>query len=208
MTKARVAKRIAMAAAYGGGGLGVLSAGAFGLIRAEAALARRAIGEPSGEPPSAAGVYGSHHRAEPLTLALLGDSSAAGLGVDHPHQAPGAMLAAGLAECADRPVHLVCPAVVGAKSSDLALQVDAVEANAPDIAVIMIGANDVTHRVKPPTAVRHLDHAVRRLREIGAEVVVGTCPDLGTVEPVAQPLRWIARRSSRQLAAAQTIVVV
>jgi len=38
--------------------------------------------------------------------------------------------------------------------------------------------------------------------------VVGTCPDLGTVEPVAQPLRWIARRSSRQLAAAQTIVVV
>jgi hypothetical protein len=105
-------------------------------------------------------------------------------------------------------VHLVCPAVVGAKSSDLALQVDAVEADSPDIAVIMIGANDVTHRVKPPTAVRHLDHAVRRLREIGAEVVVGTCPDLGTVEPVAQPLRWIARRSSRQLAAAQTIVVV
>jgi len=208
VTRARVAKRIAMAAAYGGGGLGVLSAGAFGLIRAEAALARRAIGEPTGEPPSAAGVYGAHHQAEPLTLALLGDSSAAGLGVDHPHQAPGAMLAAGLAECADRPVHLVCPAVVGAKSSDLALQVDAVEADSPDIAVVMIGANDVTHRVKPPTAVRHLDHAVRRLREIGAEVVVGTCPDLGTVEPVAQPLRWIARRSSRQLAAAQTIVVV
>ena len=86
-----------MAAAYGGGGLGVLSAGAFGLIRAEAALARRAIGEPTGEPPSADGVYGAHHEAEPLTLALLGDSSAAGLGVDHPHQTPGAMLAAGLA---------------------------------------------------------------------------------------------------------------
>ena len=208
MTKARVARKIAMAAAYGGGGLGALSAGAFGLIRAEAALARRAIGEPTGEPPSAAGVYGVHHEAAQLTLALLGDSSAAGLGVAHPHQAPGAMLAAGLSECADRPVRLVCPAVVGAKSSDLAVQVDAVEADRPDVAVIMIGANDVTHRVKPPTAVRHLDHAVRRLREIGAEVVVGTCPDLGTVEPVAQPLRWIARRSSRQLAAAQTIVVV
>ena len=37
---------------------------------------------------------------------------------------------------------------------------------------------------------------------------MGTCPDLGTVEPVPQPLRWIARRWSRQLAAAQTIVVV
>jgi hypothetical protein len=40
------------------------------------------------------------------------------------------------------------------------------------------------------------------------DVVVGTCPDLGTIEPIAQPLRYIARRWSRQLAAAQTIAVV
>jgi len=118
------------------------------------------------------------------------------------------MLAAGLAECADRPVKLVCSAVVGAQSSDLPRQVDEVEQDHPDVAVIMVGANDVTHRVKPPAAVRHLDHVVHRLRDLGAEVVVGTCPDLGTVEPVAQPLRWIARRASRELAAAQTIAVV
>ncbi|MGH8894757.1 MAG: SGNH/GDSL hydrolase family protein, partial [Actinomycetes bacterium] len=184
MTKARVARRIAMAAAYGGGGLGLLSAGAFGLVRAEAALARRTIGEPTGTPPDADGVYGKHHPGEMLTLALLGDSSACGLGVDHPHQTPGAMLAAGLSEVADRSVHLVCAATVGARSSDLTVQVDAVEEHRPDVAVVMIGANDVTHRVKPPTAVRHLDHVVRRLRDLGAEVVVGTCPDLGTVEPV------------------------
>ena len=61
VTKARVARRMAMAAAYGGGGLGILSAGAFGLIRAEAALARRAIGEPTGVPPEADGIYGAHH---------------------------------------------------------------------------------------------------------------------------------------------------
>ena len=197
-----------MAAAYGGGGIGLVTAGAFGLLRAEAALARRAIGEPTGTPPDANGVYGSHHSGAPLTLALLGDSSAGGLGVTGQHQTPGAMLAAGLAECADRPVRLLCPAEVGAQSSDLPRQVDQVEDARPDVAVIMIGANDVTHRVKPPTAVRHLDHVVRRLRALDAEVVVGTCPDLGTVEPVAQPLRWIARRASRELAAAQTIAVV
>lgn len=39
-------------------------------------------------------------------------------------------------------------------------------------------------------------------------MVVGTCPDLGTIEPVYQPLRWVARRLSRQLAAAQTIGVI
>ena len=196
MTKARVARRMAMAAAYGGGGLGILSAGAFGLIRAEAALARRAIGEPTGVPPEADGIYGAHHNGEPLRMVMLGDSSACGLGVDHPHQTPGAMLAAGLAEFADRPVQLVRVAVVGARSSDLSGQVELIADSRPDLAVVMIGANDVTHRVKPPVAVRHLDHAVSRLH------------DLGTVEPVPQPLRWIARRASRQLAAAQTIAVV
>jgi hypothetical protein len=49
---------------------------------------------------------------------------------------------------------------------------------------------------------------VRRLRERGTAVVVGTCPDLGTVEPIPQPLRYLARRWSRQLAAAQTVAVV
>ena len=141
-------------------------------------------------------------------MVVLGDSSACGLGVEAPHQTPGAMLAAGIAECADRPVDVTVVAVVGAQSSDLSGQVEQIADTAPDVAMIMIGANDVTHRVRPPTAVRHLDHAVRRLRELGAEVVVGTCPDLGTVEPVPQPLRWIARRASRQLAAAQTIAVV
>jgi hypothetical protein len=38
--------------------------------------------------------------------------------------------------------------------------------------------------------------------------VVGTCPDLGTIRPVPQPLRWYARRLSRQMAAAQTVAVV
>ncbi len=197
-----------MAAAYGGGGLGLLSAGAFGLIRAEAALARRAIGEPSGTPPDTDGRYGGHHGGEPLRMVVLGDSSACGLGVEAPHQTPGAMLASGIAECADRPVDVIVVAVVGAQSSHLSGQVEQIAHTSPDVAMIMIGANDVTHRVRPPTAVRHLDHAVRRLRELGAEVVVGTCPDLGSVEPVPQPLRWIARRASRQLAAAQTIAVV
>jgi hypothetical protein len=39
-------------------------------------------------------------------------------------------------------------------------------------------------------------------------VVVGTCPDLGAIQPIKPPLRWLARRWSRQLAAAQTVAVV
>jgi hypothetical protein len=72
----------------------------------------------------------------------------------------------------------------------------------------MIGANDVTERTRPTEPVRVLADAVAVLRALGTEVVVGTCPDLGTIRPLPQPLRWYARRLSRQLAAAQTVAVV
>ena len=55
---------------------------------------------------------------------------------------------------------------------------------------------------------RHLSEGVRRLRDAGVQVVVGTCPDLGTIKPIAPPLKQVARAWSRRLAAAQTIAVV
>jgi hypothetical protein len=62
--------------------------------------------------------------------------------------------------------------------------------------------------VLPSQSVRFLGEAVRRLRDAGVEVLVGTCPDLGTIKPIASPLKQVARTWSRRLAAAQTITVV
>jgi lysophospholipase L1-like esterase len=125
-----------------------------------------------------------------------------------PEDTPAVRIAYGLAAVAERPVRLTVVGQSGAASVDLGVQVDrAVEAR-PEIAIVFVGANDVTTATLPARAVRHLQKAVRRLREAGAEVVVGTCPDLGTVRPIAQPLRWVTRRWSRQLAAAQTVAVV
>jgi hypothetical protein len=76
-----------------------------------------------------------------------------------------------------------------------------------DLAVIMIGTNDVTHQVLPHDAAGRLGRAVRTLRQAGALVVVGTCPDLGTVEPLMQPLRTFASFYSRRMAAAQLVAV-
>ncbi|WP_309229458.1 SGNH/GDSL hydrolase family protein [Blastococcus sp. TML/M2B] len=139
---------------------------------------------------------------------MLGDSSAVGLGVERAAQTPGVLIASALAELAERPVRLTRLAVSGAKSPQLDAQVDAALEERPDVALIMIGANDVTSRTRPAVSVRHLGDAVRRLTAAGAEVVVGTCPDLGTIRPIRQPLRTLARRWSRQMAAAQTIAVV
>jgi lysophospholipase L1-like esterase len=199
---------VAAAAAYGGGGLGLAGVAVYGVLLGQAKLARRAIPRAVLPPPVCDGLYGADQPGAPLTLAFLGDSSAVGYGVTFPRETPGALLATGLAALAGRPVRLVCRAVVGSRSSGLAAQVDAVLPERPDVAVIMIGSNDVTHRVRPQDAVRVLDQVVRRLRAAGSEVVVGTCPDLGTIRPIQPPLRWVARRASRILAAAQTIAVV
>lgn len=207
MSTARKARRIAAAAAYGGGSATLVGAGLWGLLVVEAKLARRAIGTPREEVPAADGLYG-HHVGEPLSFAVLGDSSAAGLGVLDPAETPGALLAAGLAELAQRPVRLTNVAHVGAQSGDLLAQVPTALEAKPVVALIMIGANDVTHRVTPSQSVRHLVQAVGTLRDAGCEVVVATCPDLGTIEPIPHPLKIVARRWSRQLAAAQTVGVV
>ena len=105
-------------------------------------------------------------------------------------------------------MHLRSFAMVGAQSSALADQVDAAIGTHPDLAVVLIGANDVTHTVLPSASVRHLAEGVRRLREAGIAVLVGTCPDLGTIRPIPPPLKQVAREWSRRLAAAQTITVV
>src|SRR6266511_1584247 len=181
MGRARQARRIAVTAAYGGGGLGALGAVLYGVLYSQAKQAHRTVGAPRSVPPDGDGLWG-HGPGEPIRLAVLGDSGAAGLGVDQAIETPGVLVAAGLSEVAGRPVRLTNVARVGAK--------------------------DVKERMRPAESVRHLVGAVQRLRESGVEVVVGTCPDLGTIRPVAQPLRFLARQWSRQLAAAQTVAVV
>lgn len=213
MSRARRARKIAATAAYGGGGLaagiGALGALGYGVLKAEAMVARRIVGQPFDGSPDDNGLYGAGV-GDPVELVVLGDSSAAGMGADHRYQTVGAIIANGVSALTGRPVRLTNTAVVGAESSGLELQL----ANAldqvprPHVAIIMIGANDVTHRINKAVAVRHLEMAVRSLRALDTEVVVGTCPDLGTIQPIPQPLRLIGRRWSRDLAAAQTVAVV
>ncbi len=213
MGRARRARKIAATAAYGGGGLaataGALGALGYGVIKVEAKIARKIVGRPFEGAPDDDDVYGAGD-GPTLELVMLGDSSAAGMGAETAVQTVGGILATGLAALTGRRVRLTNEAVIGADSGDLERQL----ANAldrvprPDVVVILIGANDVTHRIDRTTAVRHLELVVRRVRALGTEVVVGTCPDLGTVQPIPVPLKHLVRRWSRDLAAAQTVAVV
>jgi lysophospholipase L1-like esterase len=205
----RRAKWVAVRAAYGGGTAGLVGALSWGLVVAEAKLARRTIGEPTEHAPDPAGSYGRPRRGvKPVRLAMLGDSSAAGLGVDDSAETPGALLAGLLARDLGRRVELDLQAVTGARAKDLDIQVQRALRHPVDVAVILIGANDVTHRVPAAEATRALGRAIATLRAAGVEVIVGTCPDLGSVKPLLQPLRSIARWRSRQMAQAQAVVSV
>ena len=194
-----------------GVGAALVGASALGgrrLLRQQAAVARAAIGKPLGEQALASDRTWKKTHGDRIELLLLGDSIAAGLGADSPRQTPGARIARKLAKRTQRAVRLHTAAVVGAESSDLSRQVAGLPASyRPDVAVIVVGGNDVTHRVPVGESVRHLVATVEALQQRGASVVVGTCPDLGALTAVPQPLRALGSRASRQLAAAQARAV-
>ncbi|ROT31514.1 SGNH/GDSL hydrolase family protein [Micromonospora sp. HM5-17] len=152
--------------------------------------------------------------APPLRLVLLGDSAALGVGVDRVEDTVGGQLARLLSEGAgparvERQVWLSSVGVSGSRSTDLATQVArALLGERPDVAVILIGANDVVTLRRPGEAAAHLGTAVRRLRAARVRVVVGTCPDLGAVRAFAPPLRQLAGWFGRRIAQAQAVAVV
>ncbi|MGV9824313.1 MULTISPECIES: SGNH/GDSL hydrolase family protein [unclassified Gordonia (in: high G+C Gram-positive bacteria)] len=140
-----------------------------------------------------------------LHLTVFGDSTAAGLGVDSAEDTPGVRVTRRVVAETGRSIRFSNKAIVGATSKGLAAQIDAmlIAGERPDVAVILIGANDVTAQNGIRASAQRLGAAVRRLREIDAQVVVGTCPDLGVVTAIPQPLRSVIRRWGLQLAAAQ-----
>jgi lysophospholipase L1-like esterase len=200
-------------AAYGGGGIlgaSVGVAGMAGVLAVQARMARRWIGPMTSTAPPSSGTYNPRRSTPvgpPLRIALIGDSSAAGLGVEHSHQTPGALIATRIADTTQRTVRLRSTAVVGAQTSELQAQLDTLDDVPYDLTIIMIGANDVTHRVVPAESARLLEAAVTRVCASGSRVVVGTCPDLGTVRPIQHPLRLLCRHWSRSLANAQAQAV-
>ncbi len=199
------------------GCLGGIGSAVYGLMIEQSKRARRAIGSPTAEPPCADGVYlpdGSGplcpddaEAVDAIRLAVLGDSSAAGLGAEHADALPGVAIARGLADESGRAVRLSTFAVSGSTSRQLAAQVELAVPGRPDVVVVLIGANDVTNLTPPPVAAGLLADAVRRLRSFGAAVVVGTCPDLGVVQPIRQPLRGFVHTWSVTLARLQRTAV-
>src|SRR4051812_41697177 len=102
---------------------------------------------------------------------VLGDSLAFGTGAAAPDDTLGARLTRALTD-AGHAVQLSVVAVPGAPSLDLAAQVQRAAAVEADLALLVVGANDLTRQVPPARAAAALGSCVRELRARGTEVLV------------------------------------
>jgi lysophospholipase L1-like esterase len=212
----RVPRRstIALATAGALASTGTAYLGARNLLVGQATHARTVIPKSWDIPPRADGVYtrggGAVQRWQrgldvDLHLMVFGDSTATGYGCDSAEQVPGVLIARGLAERTGRRVRLSTKAIVGATSKGVSGQVDAmfVAGAPPDVAVMMLGANDITALNGISQSAQRLALTVRKLRARGTIVIVGTCPDLGVISAIPQPLRSLAGTRGGRLARAQ-----
>lgn len=176
------------------------AAAAVAVVSAEAVLAaRREYADPDSA-PAVQGEFGDTAGRE-VRLVMLGDSTGAGVGVDAVGQTVGGQLAQRLARRGWR-VRLAGVAVSGSRCRDLGPQVSRALLGRPDVAVVCIGAEDALRGASLSSVRRHLGAAVERLQRSGVQTYVGTCPDLGASRALGQPLRALAGRRGRQVAAA------
>jgi lysophospholipase L1-like esterase len=142
------------------------------------------------------------HGGVTLRLAVLGDSIAFGVGASRAAETPAQRLAAAL-DAAGTPAQARVFAVPGAVSADLPVQVERARSWRPDLAVVVVGANDLTRLVPPDRAAAALGSAVHELTTAGVRVVVAPAPDLSVVPHVPPAFRAIVQLGSDALRRAQ-----
>ena len=128
----------------------------------------------------------------PLRLVVLGDSIAYGTGARHRDDTLGPRLSAVLADDGfDVDLHVL--AVPGAVSAHLGAQVRRAEPLRADLAVVVIGANDLARFVPVELAAADLVAAVTALRSGDTDVVVVPAPDMSSVPFVPPAFRAAVR---------------
>jgi lysophospholipase L1-like esterase len=148
-----------------------------------------ALPEPQG---ARRGIEGSG--ARPLRLLVAGDSSAAGVGTRSQDEALARPLARALAARLARPVAWQLVARTGSTSAATLELLRSEPSEAADIALVVVGVNDITHEVPLPLALRqrlHIAHWLQAHRGVH-HVVFPALADMGRFPAVPQPLRWYA----------------
>lgn len=136
---------------------------------------------------------------DPLRLLIVGDSAAAGVGVDHQHEALSGQLVRALAE--HHRVSWTLLAETGRTSTDVLAAVSTHPPAPYDVALVSVGVNDVTGRTGRQDWRANLQALVADLRHrLGVRYVLFTAvPPMGRFPALPQPLRWYLGLRADQL---------
>jgi lysophospholipase L1-like esterase len=145
------------------------------------------------------GVIGEGRPA--LRVLVVGDSSAAGVGLPDQAQALAAPMAQRLHEALGAPVGWQLLARSGVDSAEARDLVARAPLYPADVVVTVLGVNDVTGQVPAPRFVAQLAGLWDDLRQrTGARwAVLCGLPPMGLLTAVPQPLRWYLGRCSDRL---------
>ena len=137
--------------------------------------------------------------AQPLHYLVLGDSTAAGVGGRY-EEGIAVLTAARLGE--RREVAMTNLAVSGARVRDvLREQLPRLDGARPELVLLSVGANDVTHLTPVRSMQRDLREVVRELRAVNPAVaiVITGSPDMGSPPRIPRLLRGIASWRTKQV---------
>lgn len=140
----------------------------------------------------------------PLRLVVLGDSIAYGTGAHRPEDTLGRRLSAALSG-EGFAVDLQVLAVPGAVSAHLSAQVHRARPLAADLALVVVGANDLARFVPAEEAAAALGAAVGDLRSGGSDVVVAPAPDMSSVPFVPPAFRPVVQAACALLQRRQVV---
>lgn len=188
--------------APGGQAVGIMAAlaGLVTVIAAQAAQVNRRYGGASPDVPHIDVTVAPSDVARAgqaaLEMAAFGDSSVAGVGVYALEDTLPVQLAQRVADGLGRHVHVVGYARSGARTRDvLAGQVPSVR-HAPDVSVVVVGTNDVTHLTSLLALARSSAELFSALADQRAPVVVSSLPEFRAMRLLPNPLSAAARSYS------------
>ncbi len=170
----------------------------FPLLLAQAQGVRAGV-VPLPEPAGArAGRVGGSRRT--LSLLVIGDSSAAGVGAQHQDEALARPLARHAAHQLDAAVTWRLLAQTGLTSEATLAYLKAHSVPPADVAVVVVGVNDITQQVSVTEALKHrADIAIWLNAHAGVtDVLFPALPEMELFPSLPQPLAWWAGQMSRR----------
>ena len=145
----------------------------------------------------------------PRTVVMLGDSAAAGHGLDNPDAAVLRRVARALVASDGRATVVRSVAVDGATTEDV-LETQVGAARGAEVVLLGVGANDAFRAYRSSTEVADATHRLlTALREVAApqaRIVFHTCPDLSVAPGLPVVLRPVVGWRCRRVAEAQHAV--